>query len=63
MYKWTPSLIAAASIYISKKMLKRSNAWSIDMYENTGYNEKIVRDCAKDLCGLLNFSGTKKDFE
>lgn len=54
MYKWAPSVLTAAAIYIAKKMLKRSNAWSIEMIECTGYSEKLVRDCAKDICGLLN---------
>lgn len=63
MYKWPQSLIAAAGIYIAKKMLKRSNAWSVEMHENTGFTERLVRDCAKDLCILLNSASTKKDFE
>jgi hypothetical protein len=33
MYRWSPSLIAASSVYVAKKVLKRSNAWSIFMTE------------------------------
>lgn len=33
MYKWSPSLIAAASIYTAKKVMKRSNAWCMYMTE------------------------------
>eukprot|EP00347_Sterkiella_histriomuscorum_P020198 403338720 len=62
MYKYPPSQITAAAIYIAKKMLKRANAWSLYMIENTGYNERKVRDCAKDICQLLN-QASKKDYE
>ena len=54
MYKWKPSVIAASSIYVAKKVLKINNAWSGFLSKHTGYEEKVVRDCAKDICVLLN---------
>jgi hypothetical protein len=53
MYKWSPSIQAAAAIYVAKKILKRSEAWHNQMAVSTGYEEKYVRGCAKEICRLL----------
>jgi hypothetical protein len=60
-YKFKPSLIAAAGIYTAKKALKRNNAWCSEMGELAGYTEREVRECAKDLCCLLNMADTRAD--
>jgi Cyclin, C-terminal domain len=59
MYCYTPSLIAASSIYTAKKVLKRQGAWNLHLASLIGYDEKSVRECAKDICLYLNLVNTK----
>ena len=54
MLKWKPSLIATASIFLAKKLLKRPSPWCINLQEHTSFKEKKVRDCARDICIMLN---------
>ena len=63
MYMHNPSLIAASSIYVAKKVLKRSSAWSIHLSSLIGYDEKTVRECAKDICLYLNLAATKSEYQ
>ena len=53
MYKWKTSQIAASAVYVARKVLKRQHPWSEFMREQTSYDEKMVRSCAKDLCIIL----------
>ena len=62
MYAHNPSLIAASAIYIAKKVLKRSSAWSIHLSSLISYDEKTVRECAKDMCLYLNLAATKSEY-
>lgn len=62
MYAYPQSLIAAASIYAAKKILKRTNAWSSNLATLIGYDERTVRDCAKSICSHLNFAHTKSEY-
>ena len=54
MLSWKPSLIAASAIYISKKIMKRSNIWSELMTTETQFDEKMVRSCSREICYILN---------
>ena len=63
MLTWPPSLIATASIYLAKKLLKRPSPWCINLQETTRYKEKKIRDCARDICIMLNSVSKKKSFE
>lgn len=63
MYKWKPSLISASAIYTAKKVLNRNTAWSAFMGEQSSFDEKTVRDCAKDICAILNYADERKDYE
>ena len=60
MKKWAPSRIAASSIYFAKKMLGRENPWCNLMFAHTGYTIKQVRECARDICIILNKTTKKK---
>ena len=63
MYIYSPSLIAASCIYTAKKVLKRSNAWNYHLATLIGYDERTVRDCAKDICPHLNLAHSKHDYQ
>ena len=63
MLRWKPSLIATASVFLTKKLLKRPSPWCIDLQELTRYKEKKVRDCARDICIMLNSVSKKKSYE
>jgi hypothetical protein len=60
MYKWKPSIQVAAAIYTANKILKRSHAWSSELADWTGYEEKYVRSCAKELCKLVHDADEEK---
>lgn len=52
-YKWRPSNIAASAIYVARKVLKRQSPWNAFMIQQSGYDERAVRNCAKELCMIL----------
>ena len=62
MYKWLPSQIAASALYVAKKVQKRSSPWCPFMTQQTGYDEKQVRECAKDLCLILYKANTNQEY-
>jgi transcription initiation factor TFIIIB Brf1 subunit/transcription initiation factor TFIIB len=62
MYSYSPSIIAAASIYIAKKVLKRPHAWNANLEQTIGYDERTVRECAKEMCPYLNYAHIKQDY-
>jgi cyclin B len=53
MIRFTPSHVAAASIFLSNKLLKQPIAWSQIMCKQTGYTEAAIKACAKELCTIL----------
>lgn len=53
MLKYSPSLIAASSLYLSNKILKKPISWSELLEKNTFFNENDVRICGKDLFILV----------
>ncbi len=62
MLRWKPSQIACSAIYVAKKVLKRSVAWSEFMSEQTGYDERHIRECSKELCIVLNYAKAKPNY-
>ena len=54
MNQFRPSLIAAASVYFTKKIMKLGQAYSPQMQQQLSYREKEIRDCVRELCIALN---------
>lgn len=50
---YKPSLLASAAIYLINKIRKRSEAWPDLLIAATNYEEKELRNCARELCQLL----------
>lgn len=46
-------MMAAGAIYLSNKIVKKSEAWNIQMQTSANFTEAEIRPCAKDLCLLL----------
>jgi len=53
MLRFTPSHLAAASIYLSNKLMKQPVVWSQTMCNQTRYTEAAIKACAKELYTLL----------
>lgn len=53
MLKHSPSLLAASALYLSQKIVKRTDPWSKTLVLASQYKESQIRPCAKDLCILL----------
>jgi cyclin B len=53
MLRYPPSLLAAASIYLTLKIARRDVVWPAVLAEHSTYNDIALRQCAKDLCILL----------
>jgi hypothetical protein len=51
--KYRPSLVAASVIYLVNKIKKVEIAWPDVAIAASGYEEKQLRQCAKDLCLML----------
>ena len=45
--KYTPSMMAASSIYLINKIRKRTPAWSDLMVAASGYEESELKTCAR----------------
>ncbi len=52
MLKYNPTLLASASLYITLKITKKGEIEKIVAL--TEYNEEKLRDCAKDICLILD---------
>lgn len=55
--QYSPSLMAASAIYLIKKIRKTEAVWSSWMSEIVSYEEKELKNCAKELCSLLESAG------
>lgn len=51
--EYSASMLAAATIYLIKKIRKADNAWSEGLAKVIGYRESELKSCAKELCSLL----------
>jgi len=49
LLKYKTSEIAAASLILSAKAIKRINAWNKEMERNTGYKEEELKDAIEDV--------------
>ena len=63
MNKHQPSLLAAASIYVGKRISDHEVCWSAFMEKETGYRLSEVKLCSRDICNLLSSAATKKSFK
>jgi cyclin B len=54
MLKYKPSIKAAASLYISRKLLKLEPHWGKDLQIASNYMEKELLQCAADMCNILD---------
>jgi len=53
MLKYRASHLAAAAVLLSNKLLRRSPSWSPAAVKHTHYTEQELKECAKEMCGLL----------
>jgi len=53
MVRYAPSHLAAAALYLSNKIMKKSPAWPNMLVPQTKYTEASIRTCAKEICSLL----------
>lgn len=53
MLKYSPTMQAAAAMYLAYKVLGRVPAWNNYYADYTGYSEKQLRMCARDMCALV----------
>lgn len=67
MLRYSQSNIASSAIYLVKK-IKKHDGWNNVLIRNTKYNESEVRQCAKELCLILqnieksNLQAVRKKF-
>jgi hypothetical protein len=54
MLKYKSSIKAAASMYISRKILKHEPYWGKDLQIASNYSEKDLIQCATDMCNVLD---------
>jgi len=53
MLKYSPSRLAASSILLSNKLLRRQPAWKPAAVKQTRFTEQMLKECAKEMCSLL----------
>jgi len=58
MVKYPPSHLAAAAILLSNKLLKRQPSWTPAAVKLTKMPEHSLKECAKEMCGLLEQAET-----
>ena len=51
--KYTASKLAAAALFMSKKMLRVSPSWPVQLVQKTPYNPPNLKACAKELVPLV----------
>ena len=53
MLKFKPSVVAAASLYVALKMMKKGDTW-----RRLSDNEDLIKMCAKELLVLVQAAGS-----
>lgn len=48
---------------MARKVLKRPEPWSPLMCQQTSYDEKAVRACAKELCLVINAAQQAQEYK
>lgn len=56
MLKYEPNMLAAAGLYLSNKILRKSQSWNETLERNSTFEENELRVCAKDLFVMLQNS-------
>jgi len=59
MIKYSPSWIAASTIYITMKVKKFNStdgSRTIELPKITGYTEEKIKECARDICIVLDYA-------
>ena len=56
MLKYEPNMLASAGLYLSNKILRRSQSWNETLERNSNFEENELRVCAKDLFVMLQNS-------
>lgn len=51
--RYNPSKLAAAALFMSKKMLRVSPSWPVQLVQKTPYNPPNLKACAKELVPLV----------
>ena len=51
--KFKPSLLAASTIFLINKIKRTDEAWPDVLMAASGYEEKELKSCAKELCQML----------
>jgi len=59
MISYIPSIKAASSIYLARKILKIQPCWPKNLEKEFEYTETTLRTCAKEMCGIIGFSQKK----
>jgi len=54
--KYSPSLLASASVYLGRAMTSKSPLWTSTLHYYSTYGESVVRDCALEMNELLRKS-------
>jgi len=53
MAKYSPSHLAAAALLLSNKLLHHQPSWTAAAAKHTKMTEPTLKECAKDMCGLV----------
>jgi hypothetical protein len=53
MYKYSNRCLVASSIFFIKKIRKKQPSWDILLQTTTELKESDIRQCARDICSLL----------
>jgi len=56
MVRYSPSHLAAAALLLSNKLLRRQPSWTASLARRTGLTEQVLRECAREICGLLEMA-------
>merc|ERR1712060_740552 len=68
MVKYSPSYMAAASIFLSNKLLEKRPSWPSSAVKHTMMTESMIKECAKEMCHLFEsadgsqFQAVRKKF-
>lgn len=58
MLKYGASCRAASAVFLSNKLLRHQPAWKAAAVKVSHYNEAMLKDCAKEMCALLEYAET-----
>jgi cyclin B len=60
MIRYAPSHLAAAAAFLSNKLLKQHPSWPATMVRHTHQVEVQIKDCARELCKLVEEASRNK---